>query len=367
MFKANPLKLIPKASVVAVAALMLVACDSDDNNNAGNTSATTYIVPLTSANEVPPVVLPAAHGEGNIVVDSSTGAISGSVSVSGLTGTATMAHIHQAPDGENGPVVLGLEGNADGSVWSVPADSVLDTPQLQALLAGDMYFNVHTEANPAGELRGQIRETTEFTVRIDNISTGETLPTSAGPVAVPLSPGAYIVHRADRNPLLDPRSPASTALEQVAEDGNPALFPTTIPGSVVFNTPVGATEPGPLFPGDYYSFSFRAAPGDSLGFVTMFVQSNDWFYTATDDNNDSLPLFDESGAAFSGVVDSSLITLWESETEVDEEPGTGPNQAPRQSGPNTGASETGSVGSIAGKGKSVTLNGGVIRMTITPN
>ncbi len=229
-----------------------------------------------------------------------------------------------------------------------------------------MYINVHTAANPGGELRGQIVLTTEFTVRIDNVSTAATLPTSGDSVAVPLSPGVYLVHRADRNPLLDPRDPASAALEALAEDGDPSQFPAFVPGSAVFNTPVGADAPGPLLPGGYYTFTFTASPGDNLAIATMFVQSNDWFYSTTDDNNDSIPLFAADGTAISGDV-TSMLSLWESGTEVDEEPGTGPNQAPRQAGPNTGAEEGLTVGSLAGRGKSVTLNGNVIRVTITPN
>lgn len=368
----SSIKQVSRFSVVAISTIVLAACsdNNDDDTNTDNVATgsaeVVYIVPLSAAQEVPPIIFPTATGEGNLVLNSSTGELSGTVSVSGLTGQAAMAHIHEAAAGENGPVILGLEGNADGTIWSIPTNTVLDTPQFNAFTAGNMYLNVHTAANPGGELRGQIRITTVFTVRIDNVSTSDTLPTSSGSVPVPLSPGAYIVHRADRNPLLDPRSPASPALEALAEDGNASLFPEGIPGSVIFNTPAGATEPGPLFPGDYYSFSLLASPGDSLALATMFVQSNDWFYSTTDDNNDSIPLFDTNGNAINGDV-SGMFTLWESATEEDEEPGTGANQAPRQAGPNTGVTETGSVGSLAGKGKSVTLNGDVIRVTITSN
>lgn len=369
MLKMKSIHRLPKLTVVAVSALVLVACSSDDDSDDVadvTTTEVSYVVPLASANEVPPVIQPGASGEANLTLDSDTGALSGSVSVSGLTGPATMAHIHEAAVGENGPVVIVLEGNDDNSVWSVPADTVLDTAQLQSLLDGNMYVNVHTDANQGGELRGQIVITTEFTVRIDNVSSAETLTTSTGSVAVPLSPGAYVVHRAAANPLLEPRNPASAAIEDVAEDGNPSLFPTTVPGAIVFNTPVGATEPGPIFPGGYYTFSFLASPGDQLSIATMFIQSNDWFYSTTDDNNDSIALFDETGAAISGDI-SEMFSLWESGTEVDEEPGTGPNQAPRQTGPDTGDEEALGVGSLASRGKSVTLNGDVIQVTITPS
>ncbi len=132
---------------------------------------------------------------------------------------------------------------------------------------------------------------TTFTVVIENVSNEGTLSTSAGSVAVPLSPGAYVVHKAGRNKLLDPRDQATPALEALAEDGDPSGFPSQVPGSKVFNTPVGADGPGPLLPGQTYSFSFDAKPGYELSLATMFVQSNDWFYTTVSDTH-GIGLFD---------------------------------------------------------------------------
>ncbi|MFT4725919.1 MAG: ssDNA-binding replication factor A large subunit [Granulosicoccus sp.] len=60
----------------------------------------------------------------------------------------------------------------------------------------------------------------------------------------------------------------------------------------------------------------------------MFVQSNDWFYS-THNNDSGILLFDDNGAPVSGDV-SGVLTLWESDTEEDQEPGIGTGQAPRQ-------------------------------------
>ncbi len=205
---------------------------------------------------------------------------------------------------------------------------------------------------------------TVFVATIENVSTPETLPTSTGSVAVPLSPGAYVVHKAGRNPLVEPRNAASTALESLAEDGDPSGFPALIKGAKVFNTPVGASAPGPLLPGGKYQFEFVAKPGYELSLATMFVQSNDWFYSTVLDTK-SIALFDMAGQPLAQDA-SNQLKLWESKTEVDEEPGTGANQAPRQSGPNTGPSESGQVISLSSQGKSVKLNGPVIKLTIAP-
>jgi len=108
------------------------------------------------------------------------------------------------------------------------------------------------------------------------------------------------------------------------------------PASGVFNTPVGATDPGAIGPGGAYEFSFYAAPGSHLSFTTMFVPSNDLFY-APDANG--IALYDASGNPVSGDVTAQVL-LWDAGTEMNEEPGTGPDQPQRQSGPNTGPADT---------------------------
>jgi hypothetical protein len=99
--------------------------------------------------------------------------------------------------------------------------------------------------------------------------------------------------------------------------------------------PVGGSSPGPLFPGNAYEATFRAAPGDSLSFATMFVQSNDLFYSVP---QWAVPLFTPDGQP--REIDlTPEIRLYDAGTELNEEPGVGPNQAPRQAGPNTGAAD----------------------------
>ena len=109
--------------------------------------------------------------------------------------------------------------------------------------------------------------------------------------------------------------------------------------SGVFNTPDGASEPGPLATGSAYTFNVSAAPGSKLSFATMFVQSNDLFY-APDESG--IPLFDADGIPISGDI-TNMVMLWDAGTEINQEPGLGADQAPRQAGPNTGADEGGVV------------------------
>jgi len=379
MFKRNPRFSIAAKGVGILATLIVLgACSSDDDDNdvdqqpPASSDVQTVSVTLNTAQEVPtPSGVPdGASGTAEVSVDAS-GTVTATLGVSNLSGPATMAHIHRGFAGSTGPVLIGLTSEDGGSTWSVPSDArALTEAEIGAFNRGELYFNVHTEANAPGEIRGQIDpgNTTTFVIRLDNISTAETLnvASTSSTQPVPLSPGAFIVHRdPSDSPLLLPRDAANAGLEGVAEDGNNAPYPEAVAGAGTFSIPVGADEPGPIGPGGAYEFTVSAVDGDKLGFVTMFVPSNDWFYTPTDEDN-SLDLFVD-GQPVSGEVAAGDIAIWDAGTEDDEEPGAGANQVQRQAGPNTGPVDPNtSVSSLSGRGQSVDLNGPVLRVTITP-
>ena len=103
-------------------------------------------VSMIGANEVP-AVSTKATGHGTITV-------SGSVTTSGIKGT--MAHIHMAAAGENGPVIIPLKKSGKHG-WAVPAGAKLTDDQYKAFKAGDLYVNVHSAAHKSGEIRGQLK------------------------------------------------------------------------------------------------------------------------------------------------------------------------------------------------------------------
>lgn len=109
--------------------------------------------------------------------------------------------------------------------------------------------------------------------------------------------------------------------------------PYTLFQSGVYDTPVGAAEPGPLFPGDAFELDFIAPPGARLSFAMMFGQSNDLFYGPGDEG---IALYDDAGTPLTGDV-TDQVHLWDAGTEANQEPGLGADQAPRQAGPDTGA------------------------------
>jgi hypothetical protein len=99
--------------------------------------------------------------------------------------------------------------------------------------------------------------------------------------------------------------------------------------------PVAAFGSAPAKPGDSLAFDFTAPAGGRVSFATMFGQSNDWFFAP---DTMGIALYDAAGMPRSGDVTSS-VKLWDLGTEMDEPIGSGPNQAPRQAAPNTGAAD----------------------------
>ena len=69
--------------------------------------------------------------------------------------SATAAHIHEGPKGKNGPVIIPLTKSGDNT-FTVTAGAKLSDAQLESLKAGNLYVNVHSAANPGGEVRAQI-------------------------------------------------------------------------------------------------------------------------------------------------------------------------------------------------------------------
>jgi hypothetical protein len=131
--------------ITAALVLSLAACSSMPFGNRGH-------VTLSGDQEVP-AVMTSATGSGTITVDADKN-VSGSVTTTGVAGT--MAHIHIAAAGKNGPVIIPLTKSGD-STWMVPAGAKLTDAQYEAYKAGGLYVNVHSAAHKGGEVRAQLK------------------------------------------------------------------------------------------------------------------------------------------------------------------------------------------------------------------
>ena len=106
---------------------------------------------MTGAQEVPANTSTASGSSIRVAHDRS---VSGGVRYTGML--ATVAHIHEAPVGANGPVIVPLVKTADG-MFAVPAGTLLTPSQHASYQAGNLYVNVHSAAYPAGEIRAQLK------------------------------------------------------------------------------------------------------------------------------------------------------------------------------------------------------------------
>ena len=158
--------------------LALAAGCDDDNPNSPTSGPITFTAQLSPANEVPPIQGPESSGQGFAIITfnvprDNSGAVSGAgtatfeiQTISFPAGAeAVAAHIHPGAAGVNGGVLVntGLTPNdpiALGTTGNVTRTLTADISQVNAtdIVAnpGAFYFNVHTRANGAGVMRGQL-------------------------------------------------------------------------------------------------------------------------------------------------------------------------------------------------------------------
>jgi hypothetical protein len=110
---------------------------------------------MTSASEVPPTGTSGA-GSVDATYDTASHKLDYTLTWSGLTGPATMAHFHgPAPAGKNAGVSVPL---GTSPVSPLKGSATLTEAQGKQLEAGLWYANVHTAAHPKGEIRGQVTQ-----------------------------------------------------------------------------------------------------------------------------------------------------------------------------------------------------------------
>ncbi len=211
---------------------------------------------------------------------------------------------------------------------------------------------------------------TTFTVTLQNVSQPNTIASTRAGGAVPLSPGPYAVYRG-ANPMFTAGALADPGTILIAEDGFVTVKVASLAANAnvsargLFESPGGPDASPAIFPGESATVTFTARPGDLFTLETMFVQSNDWFYA---DAGSGIALFDAGGTPLSGDI-TALLRLWDSGSELDTAPGTGPDQKPAQApdASNVGPNESVPVQLAATRHPSFTIpaNSAVFRLTIS--
>ena len=142
-------------SVLLAAVLALGACGSTSMQPSSAMGPGTVLMTtqLSGASEVPPVP-GIGSGSAEISYNQATNMLRWTVTYSGLSGLATGGHLHgPAMPGQNASVAIPFTG----SLASPISGGLILTPaQADELLSGKWYVNIHTQANPGGEIRGQV-------------------------------------------------------------------------------------------------------------------------------------------------------------------------------------------------------------------
>jgi hypothetical protein len=151
---------------------------------------------LSFAQETPaPPTASSGIGAGGVIADPSTKAITGGITFSGLTGNATAAHIHRGDTS----IAVGLVLAPDNATAVLPVGATLSPSDYNELLAGTLYFNVHTVANPNGEIRGQINLQGGVGAGVASLDKAQEVPPSTSTAT---GTGTLIFDRATRNILI---------------------------------------------------------------------------------------------------------------------------------------------------------------------
>ena len=134
-------------SILLVGLLTLSACNMTSSNT---TKATAILIP---SSEVPPTNS-AGTGATYVTLDLKNDKLSWTIKYSGLSGAVTGAHFHgPAAVGANADVAVPIKGDM---LSPIKGEATITDEQKTQLLEGKWYVNLHTAANPDGEIRGQL-------------------------------------------------------------------------------------------------------------------------------------------------------------------------------------------------------------------
>lgn len=117
---------------------------------------TSFKVELTGAQSAPAVDTTGA-GTAQLTYDPASRVVTWNITYSGLSSAATMAHFHgPAKAGQNAPPVIWLSKQGSPPSNPMTGSATLTPEQAKQFSDGEWYINVHSEAHPAGEIRGQV-------------------------------------------------------------------------------------------------------------------------------------------------------------------------------------------------------------------
>ncbi len=297
-------------------------------------------------------------GSASISVNAMTLMATVDVTATGLSGPATLLHLHRGATGVAGPVIVDLFPivvNNSGGALTARGDVAITEADLVDLRAGRVYFNLHTALNPAGEVRGQVGANNASFAALD-VASNVTAPavgtdlriavqnrapdlgTFQTPVWVGLHDGAF--------DMFDAAAAVSADFERLAEDGDAAPLGALL-GAVNANAVRGliAGSAGRISPGESAARTFRVdganAANRYLSWASMVIPSNDAFIG--NDAPQAHEMFDAGGTFTGAAFTVAAADALDAGSEVNDE--IPANTAFfGQTTPNTGVVEASTVG-----------------------
>ena len=146
----------------------------------------TFTATLSGDQEVPPVST-SASGSATVTISADDTTLTYKVSYSGLSGDLAAAHIHLGAAGTNGGILLPfkvgpspLSGTLTQADFMATGNVTAFAGAIDAIRSGGTYVNLHTAANPGGEIRGQLKT-------LLNTATEDPVAPAGAPVALLLA------------------------------------------------------------------------------------------------------------------------------------------------------------------------------------
>ena len=203
----------------------------------------TFITTLSGANENPPVP-GAGTGTATITIAADELSISYNVTYSGLSGAVVAGHIHIGAVGVNGPVMLPfvigpspIAGTLTAADLKQVGGVTTFAGAVAAIKAGGTYVNLHTSANPGGEVRGQLNGPETYGATLQGSSEVPPVPGAGiGAATIVISPDATsISYNITYGGLSGPVVAAHIHVGSTAVAG-PVILPFTIGPSPMTGT-----------------------------------------------------------------------------------------------------------------------------------
>ena len=148
-----------------------------------------YVAHLSGRSEIPKTD---SKGKGKLdgKFDTQSKAFNYTLTFEGLSGPATAAHIHGPANRKQSAGVVAPLGDKNPAS-PITGTVTLTDDQVKMLRSNKLYANVHTAANPGGEIRGQIipvrarTKKTGSTAASTPTPAGETTASATAPAAAP--------------------------------------------------------------------------------------------------------------------------------------------------------------------------------------